>query len=100
MTSAPQSVEPSVGDSRITYEILLDELAEVLREGDPDRLEAFLRAHPQEEQPLGRMVRTLSAMAALAEPVASFHRHDSSRTRVAEMSDTLGCAKSTRFGKN
>ncbi len=68
MIRETESSEPGVSESCATYEMLLDQLAEVLREADAAGLEAFLGSHPQEEQQLRQMVPTLRAMAEMVEP--------------------------------
>ncbi|MEM9659830.1 MAG: serine/threonine-protein kinase, partial [Planctomycetota bacterium] len=56
------SAESSVG-----YEVLLDEMAEVVRDSDPQQLDDFLNAHPEQCDKLREMLPTVRAMAQVAD---------------------------------
>jgi WD40 repeat protein/serine/threonine protein kinase len=68
MIRETESIEPSVEPGCATYEVLLDQLAEVLRQGGVDQLNSFLHDHPTEAPQLRKMIPTLRAMAEIAAP--------------------------------
>jgi len=53
------------------YEVLLDELAVVIRHGNEADVESFLRAHPHQEGELRSMLPTIRAMAVLGDAAAT-----------------------------
>ena len=72
------------------YEVLLDQLAEVVREGDDEKVAAFLQAHPDDATQLRRMLPAMRSLAVISTsedvpstpPTAGWETEDLSSNRV------------------
>jgi serine/threonine protein kinase len=65
MIRDPEQSVTNIAPGDQPYEVLLDQLAELAREGDDEKLDAFFKIHPEDEARLRQMLPSLRALAVL-----------------------------------
>ena len=67
MTDGPSQDATQISVNSGSFEVLLEQLAEVIRSDNHDELESFLAAHPDNESQLRGVLPTVQAMVMIGE---------------------------------